>query len=189
MVSFLVFVFVTSITPGPSNLFILNSTKAYGIAGAMKFISGILLGFSFLAVISIICLLVFDSFILKIEALLKYFGFLYLLYLAYKTYASTRKEEKEKVYFSFKSGFLLQILNMKSLLFFITLLGVFILPIANMKFMIFIYMFLTVLIGWLCLFFGGVAGNYLKSFLQKYDFQFKIVMSLLLLYSAISIFL
>ncbi|RIN09141.1 LysE family translocator, partial [Staphylococcus shinii] len=42
MTGFLIYVFVTSITPGPSNLFILNSSKEYGLSGAKKFICGVL---------------------------------------------------------------------------------------------------------------------------------------------------
>lgn len=189
MSAFLIYVFVTSITPGPSNLFILNSTKEYGLSGAKRFITGVLAGFLFLAIISIICLFTLEELIMKIESFLKIFGFLYLIYLAYKTYTSTKRSVNNEAYSSFKSGFLLQILNMKSLLFFITLLGAFIIPIADMKIATYIYMTITVIIGWACLIIWGVLGYYLKEFLNKYNYIFKIVMSLLLLYSALSIFI
>ncbi|WP_369473776.1 LysE family translocator [Staphylococcus equorum] len=76
---------------------------------------------------------------MKTESFLKIFGFLYLIYLAYKTYTSTKRSVNNEAYSSFKSGFLFQILNMKSLLFFITLLGAFIIPIADMKIATYIY--------------------------------------------------
>lgn len=50
-------------------------------------------------------------------------------------------------------------------------------------------MTITVIIGWACLIIWGVLGYYLKEFLNKYNYIFKIVMSLLLLYSALSIFI
>ncbi|WP_436951106.1 LysE family translocator [Staphylococcus shinii] len=189
MTGFLIYVFVTSITPGPSNLFILNSSKEYGLSGAKKFICGVLAGFLFLAIISIIFLFTLEELIMKIETFLKIFGFLYLIYLACKTYASTKTSINNETYLSFKSGFLLQILNMKSLLFFVTLLGAFILPISNMKITVYIYMAITVIIGWACLLIWGILGNYLKEFLNRHNYIFKVIMSLLLLYSALNIFL
>lgn len=189
MTAFLIYVFVTSITPGPSNLYILDSSKTYGIKGAKKFITGVLIGFLFLAVISVLILFKFENVIIKIELLLKYLGFIYLIYLVYKTYRSTKKDINNKAYETFKAGFLLQVLNMKSLLFFITLMGAFILPIANENATLSLYMIMTVVIGWLCLLAWGFLGSFLKSYIEHYDRPFKIVMSLLLLYSAISIFL
>lgn len=97
--------------------------------------------------------------------------------------------DESKAYHTFKSGFLIQILNMKSLLFFITLLGDFIMQIADNIVWTSIYMVITVLIGWLCLLIWGFAGSFLKDLLNKYDLAFRIIMSLLLVYSAISIFL
>lgn len=53
----------------------------------------------------------------------------------------------------------MQLLNVKSLLFFITLLGAFILPVANDYYMIFLYMLITVLIGWSALLIWGIIGD------------------------------
>ena len=190
MTAFLIYVFVTSITPGPSNLYILDSAKAYGIKGAKQFIWGILTGFLFLAVLALCLLFVFENMIMKIEVILQYLGFIYLIYLAYKTYQSSKENMNKHTYQSFKSGFLLQVLNMKSLLFFTTLIGAFILPIANDSTILYLYMIITVFIGWICLLAWGFLGSYLKNYIEQFDRPFKIVMSLLLLlYSAISIFL
>lgn len=154
MSAFLIYVFVTSITPGPSNIFIMNSTKKHGLLGAKKFILGILAGFLFLAILAFICLYLFEEYIEAVEQTLKIFGFVYLLYLSYKTFNASKYDEIGDVYSTFKAGFLLQILNMKTLLFYITLLGVFIIPNSNNK--TFIYMLLTIIIGWACLIVWGV---------------------------------
>lgn len=108
------------------------------------------------------------------------------MYLSYKTFTASKNDEIGDVYSTFKAGFLLQILNMKTLLFYITLLGVFIIPNSNNK--PFIYMVLTIIIGWACLIVWGVLGHYLKRYLNKYHYIFNTVMSLLILYSALSIF-
>ncbi|QYG30773.1 LysE family translocator [Mammaliicoccus sciuri] len=186
MSAFLIYVFVTSITPGPSNIFIMNSTKKHGLLGAKKFILGILAVFLFLAILASICLYLFDEYIEAVEQTLKIFGFIYLLYLSYKTFTASKNDEIGDVFSTFKAGFLLQILNMKTLLFYITLLGVFIIPNSNYK--PFVYMVLTIIIGWTCLIVWGVLGHYLKRYLNKYHYIFNTVMSLLILYSAFSIF-
>ena len=98
-------------------------------------------------------------------------------------------EDESKAYQSFKSVFLIQIFNMKSLLIFITPLGAFIMQIADDLVTTIIYMAITVIVGWLYLLIWGFAGSFLKDLLNKYDLPFRIVMSLLLVYSAISIFL
>ncbi|MFQ3838386.1 LysE family translocator [Staphylococcus pseudoxylosus] len=189
MTSFLIYIIVTSITPGPSNLFILNSTKKYGFIGASKFILGILFSFLMLAIIAVIILFTFETSINKIEVILKYFGFVYLLYLAYKTYNSKKRNNSNDAYYTFSQGLIMQLLNVKSLLFFITLLGAFILPVANDYYMVFLYMLITVLVGWSALLIWGVIGDVLKNFLDKHSFVFNLTMSLLLVYAALSIFM
>ena len=189
MLSFLIYITVTSITPGPSNLFIMLSSKTFGIKGASRFIAGILAGFLFLACLSLVLLYTLNDLLPEIQSVLKYLGFVYLLYLAYKTFKMSVDEDESKAYQSFKSGFLIQIFNMKSLLIFITLLGAFIMQIADDLVTTIIYMAITVIVGWLYLLIWGFAGSFLKDLLNKYDLPFRIVMSLLLVYSAISIFL
>ncbi|WP_240594919.1 LysE family translocator, partial [Mammaliicoccus vitulinus] len=186
MLSFLIYIFVTSITPGPSNIFILNASKNYGIKGSKNFIAGVLTGFLFLAVISLVTLQLLKNILPQIEIYLEIFGFVYLIYLAYKIYKS-KNNTTNKTYSSFKSGFFIQILNIKTLLFFISLIGAFILAIANNQITTIFYMILTVLVGWLCLLTWGILGSVFKNFLDKYDKPVSIIMSLLLVYSAISI--
>lgn len=83
----------------------------------------------------------------------------------------------------------MQLLNVKSLLFFITLLGAFILPVANDYYMVFLYMLITVLIGWSALLIWGIIGDILKNFLDKHSLVFNLIMSLLLVYTAFSSFI
>lgn len=189
MLSFLIYVFVTSITPGPSNLFMMNATRIYGLRGGKSFITGILTGFAFLGLASYIVILLFSKRIVYIETPLKYLGFAYLIYLSFKILTSTKSKAPSKAYQSFKSGFVLQVLNMKSLLFFITLMGAFIIPSVTGSIWILIYLIISVLIGWACLLVWAFAGSMLNEWLNQHQTAFNIVMSLLLLYSAISIFI
>src|SRR5699024_11078806 len=98
-------------------------------------------------------------------------------------------EYESKAYQSFKSIFLIKIFNMKSFLILINIHCPFIMHIADDLVTTIIYMAITVIVGWLYLLIWGFAGSFLKDLLNKYDLPFRIVMSLLLVYSAISIFL
>ncbi|MCY1585457.1 LysE family translocator [Staphylococcus pettenkoferi] len=189
MLSLLIYVFVTSITPGPSNLFMMNATRIYGFRDGKNFIFGILSGFVFLGLISYIAVLLFSNYIQYIETPLKYLGFIYLLYLSYKILTSNNGKTTSKAYKSFKSGFILQVLNMKSLLFFITLVGAFIIPMATDSTWVLIDLIISVFIGWACLLIWAFAGSVLNEWLTRHQTAFNIVMALLILYSAISIFI
>lgn len=189
MLSFLIYITVTSITPGPSNLFIMLSAKTFGLKGARHFVGGILAGFLFLALLSVVVLYTLNDFIPEIQVALKYVGFIYLLYLAYKTLTMSMDSNERTAYSSFKSGFFIQIFNMKSLLFFITLLGAFIMQIADNFGAPLVYMGITVAVGWACLLIWGFSGSFLKNLLTRYDLVFRIIMTLLLIYSAVSIFI
>ncbi len=111
-----------------------------------------------------------------------------MIYLSYKILTSTNKKTTSKVYQNFINGFMIQVLNMKSLLFFITLMGAFIIPSATSKIWILIYLIISVLIGWVCLLVWALTGSMFNDWLNRHQTTFNIVMSLLLLYSAFSIF-
>ena len=80
MLSFLIYITVTSITPGPSNLFIMLSSKTFGIKGASRFIAGILAGFLFLACLSLVLLYTLNDLLPEIQSVLKY-SVLYTYYI------------------------------------------------------------------------------------------------------------
>lgn len=48
--AFLSYIIITSVTPGPSNLLMMNEARRYGFKGAWKFNSGILTGFALLGI-------------------------------------------------------------------------------------------------------------------------------------------
>lgn len=52
IIAFLSYVIITSITPGPSNILMMNEARKHGIGGAWRFSSGILLGFAVLGMMS-----------------------------------------------------------------------------------------------------------------------------------------
>lgn len=90
---------------------------------------------------------------------------------------------------SFLSGFIFQIINIKSILFFLTVMSAFILPFNDSIKSIILYLTLTIFLGWLALLLWSAFGSMLKNFLARHDKAFRIIMIGLLIYSAVAIFL
>ncbi|MFC4560020.1 hypothetical protein ACFO3D_17810 [Virgibacillus kekensis] len=99
------------------------------------------------------------------------------------------KKNSEKVQSSFLAGFFFQMINVKSTLFFLTVMSAFILPFNSSTKSIIPYLAITIFLGWLALLLWSGFGSFFNKFFVKHDKSFRLIMSLLLVYSAVSIFL
>jgi cysteine/O-acetylserine efflux protein len=188
--AFLSYVIITSITPGPSNILMMNEARRFGFLGSRRFISGILAGFAVLGMMSGVFTTGLYNLIPVIEPYFKFAGAIYLLYLAWQVgLSNSSKENFRDVQSSFLSGFIFQIINVKSILFFLTVMSAFILPFNDSLKFVVIYLALTIFLGWLALLLWSGFGSLFKPFFAKHEKSFRIIMCLLLVYSAITIFL
>ncbi|WP_077324233.1 LysE family translocator [Virgibacillus siamensis] len=190
ILAFLSYVIITSITPGPSNILMLNEAQRFGFMGAWRFSGGILIGFAVLGIASGVFTTGLYNWIPVLEPYFKIAGAAYLFYLAWQV--GIRKSSKRNsidLESSFLAGFTIQIINIKSILFFLTVMSAFILPFNNSIKSIIFYLTLTILLGWSALLLWSGFGSILKNFLAKHDKAFRIIMSGLLVYSAVTIFL
>ena len=126
LLSFVLTTLILSISPGPDNIFVLVQSivngKKYGLATVFGLMSGCIIHTTLVA---------FGvSTIIKenpsIFFIIKLFGALYLLYLAYKVYKSdaeitfsTSNVEKKSTIELFKTGFWMNVLNPKVTIFFL----------------------------------------------------------------------
>lgn len=97
LVGVAVFGFVTSVTPGPNNTFLLTSGMNFGWRRSIAYINGIMAGL--LLMIASMYLGIgqlFKTYPL-IQQILKYVGFAYILYMAYSIIRSTFKHKHETV--------------------------------------------------------------------------------------------
>ncbi|WP_270181033.1 LysE family translocator [Alkalihalobacillus sp. CinArs1] len=188
MLAFLSYVIITSITPGPSNILMMNEARRFGFTGAWQFNSGIMTGFAVLGVVSALFTAGLYNWIPIVEPYFKLAGAVYLLYLAWQVSLSNKqKKDTEEVHSSFLSGFIFQVINIKSILFFLTVMSAFILPFHHSLFSIVFYLMITIFLGWLALLVWSAFGSILKTFLAKHDRAFRMIMGGLLIYSAVSI--
>jgi cysteine/O-acetylserine efflux protein len=190
IVAFLSYVILTSITPGPSNILMMNEARRFGFVGSWRFISGILAGFAILGILSGVFTSGLYTLIPVIEPYFKMAGAAYLLYLAWQVGIATSSEKSASVVqSSFISGFIFQMINVKSILFFLTVMSAFILPFHQSVTSIIFYTTITIVLGWLALLLWSGFGSIFKDFFAKYDKSFRLIMSLLLIYSSVTIFL
>ncbi|WP_127539962.1 LysE family translocator [Paenibacillus illinoisensis] len=191
ILAFLSYVIITSITPGPSNILMMNESRRFGFVGSWKFNSGILLGFAVLGLISGLFTTILYDWIPIAEPYLKLAGAAYLLYIAWQIGFQNKNPSKSSnsTQSSLLTGFLVQILNVKSILFFLTVMSAFILPFNHNYKSVALYLAIAILLGWLALLLWSGFGSLFKEVFSKHDKPFRIIMVLLLIYSAISIFI
>ncbi|WP_025743628.1 LysE family translocator [Aquimarina pacifica] len=117
-------------SPGPDNIFVLTQSVAHGKKYGLTIVSGLMTG---CLIHTTFVALGFSAIISQSELLffiIKLFGVLYLLFLAYKVLRSQsaielsdekkqKKKKKKKLWELFKQGFIMNVLNPKVSIFFL----------------------------------------------------------------------
>lgn len=189
LLSFLLYVFVTTFTPGPNNIMAMLSANKYGFKKTIKFCLGVGTGFFVIMLLCSYFNLLLKTTIPKIEFIMTILGSIYLLYLAFKILYSKNNDKKsdDQKNYSFFTGMLLQFINPKVILYGITAISTFIIPFYSSNFSLIFYSLFLAFIGFVGTVCWGVFGSLFQMFLTKYRSQFNVVMALLLFYSAVSI--
>ncbi len=125
LISFVGASMLLTIMPGPDIIYVLvqsvTNGKKYGIATSLGLVSGIIIHTSLVA-FGVSAIIKQSE---NIYFLIKLFGALYLLYLAYQSYKSQEevlldaKAEKNSLLKLFKQGFIMNVLNPKVSIFFL----------------------------------------------------------------------
>lgn len=128
--SFLTYCFVLCITPGPANLCILSTALRFGRQAALRQWRGLFTGYFIVAMLSVLISYFLGSALHQYTALLTWVGAAYLLWLAWHTFRSSglAPDEKEAAAPGFVTGMLVNLTNVKVILFCLTALSTFVLP-------------------------------------------------------------
>jgi len=129
----LLFVFVTTYTPGPNNIVAGSMGALYGYRRTAPFLLGIASGF--LVVMLVCCSLTtaMSSYLSQVARFVKYIGAGYILWLAYSVYRSSSlidKPEQAKP-LRYRDGLLLQFVNPKAAFYGLTVSSVFLMPVLD----------------------------------------------------------
>jgi threonine/homoserine/homoserine lactone efflux protein len=118
-------------------------------------------------------------------------GAVYILWLAWKTYKSSPhgSNEDEKHTNTFLSGLLLQFVNPKVILYGITTVSTFIVPYYRSLFTLAVFSAILAFVGFTSTICWALFGSIFQKLLVKNDKAVNIIMAMLLIYCAVSLFL
>ncbi|PFM60784.1 lysine transporter LysE [Bacillus cereus] len=187
--SFLLFVFISSFTPGPNNFLAMTYANQHGLKQSIKFCLGVAFGFFIITSLCSFFNIILINILPIIEFPLKILGVAYMLYLAFKiltskSNAETNSKSNKNL---FLVGIMLQFVNPKGILFGLTVVSTFILPYYNSYSS---YLFFSLFLGFVGLmstFSWCLFGSIFQKNLLRHYKLFNIIMAILLVLSAISI--
>lgn len=188
VISFLAFVFLSGITPGPANLTSLATSMQYGRKTALRQWTGLISGCTFDAMASVVIVYFLGTALNDYVKWLAFAGVAYLLWMAFTmlraNYSEGQKEIKEP---GFWRGFFLQLTNVKVLLTCITSLSSYILPVSRKFPVILIFGFCLSVIQPCCNLVWLFTGAALQKFFVRHQKVINIVMAAALAACAVSL--
>lgn len=185
--SFLIYCIIVTVTPGPTNIVILSTVHNFGTKKAMEYTYGATIAFGLLLAISAMLNTVLIAVMPEILHIMQIIGCLYIVYLAYQIYKMDTSKSTAKQTATFMSGFLMQFVNPKVVLFTMTVIPSFVMPYYTALSKLGIFVVCITIIGFLAFVTWILFGTIFKEFLQKYQKTVNIIMALFLVYSAIMI--
>jgi len=185
---FLVYVAVTTFTPGPNNIMSMTHGMHYGYRRILLFLFGIAIGFFIIMLDSGQMNVMLTGWLPFLEKWFKIFGAFYMFYLAFHVVRSQPLEikEGEKSEATFSAGFSMQFLNIKVILYGITVYSLFIVHSYHGPIMIGLFALLLALVGFIATSCWGLGGNLFQKTIRKNYRWFNFVMAGLLIYTAIA---
>lgn len=182
--SFLFYCIIITFTPGPTNIVILSTAHNLGTKKAMQFTYGATIAFGLLLFISAVLNTVLLTILPKILIVMKILGSCYMFYLAYQIYIMDTSKPTVHQSGTFMSGFLMQFLNPKVVLFTMTVIPSFILPFYISKPAVTAGVIVITVIGFMAFTTWVLFGTIFKKFLLRYNKAANVIMALFLAYSA-----
>ncbi|SFM28868.1 LysE family translocator [Pelosinus propionicus] len=183
--SFLLYCVIMTFTPGPTNVVILSTVQGFGIKKAMEYSYGATIAFGALLAISATLNTILVAVIPKILIVMQTIGTLYILYLAYQIYKMDTAGSTEEHVATFRSGFIMQFINPKVVLFTMTVIPSFVMPYYAEPHLLALFVAMITAIGFLAFVTWVIFGAMFKELLLKYQKLVNVSMSLFLIYSAI----
>jgi len=187
---FLSYAFVVSFTPGPNNIMSLYNASQKGFKKNLAFCLGVSSGFFILMSLCSFFNFWLQSSLPTIQPYMKFVGASYMLYLAYKIFKSkppTENGDHQDSIINFQTGFMMQFVNPKAILFGITIVSTFIMPYFTAWYILLIFACFLALVALMSTSSWALFGSMFTKLLSKYHKPFNVAMSGLLVYTAISI--
>lgn len=187
--NFLTYAIVTAITPGPNNIMSMSNASRLGLKKALPFNLGVFCGFSIVMLLCTLFCSLLASILPKIKTPMLLLGAAYMLYLAWHTYKSSPDISENSTKTGFLAGLTLQFVNVKIIIYGIVSMEVYIFPFfADKPAVLVLFAMLLAAIGASANLLWSLFGSAFKILFSKYAKTTNLVMALLLVYCAISLF-
>jgi threonine/homoserine/homoserine lactone efflux protein len=188
LIPFITYVVVTTFTPGPNNLLSMSNAMHAGYRKTLKFLVGITTGF---LVVMLLCgLLNFALLSLapRVKIWLNILGAAYMVYLAIHIMLSKPDEGEQASdrMNTFRAGFILQFLNLKGILYGVTVFSNFIVPAYSDPRQVALFAPLLAVVAFVAISCWALGGDIFRKTLNRYYRAANIFMGLLLIYTAIA---
>ncbi len=190
------FALIAIYTPGPANITSTSLGVRYGIRGSANFLYGSGIGFTFTSLLGGLFSNLLLTIIPSMESVMRLVGGAYILYLAYKMlkvdYSFSYDSEVNtpgSQEFGFKYGFVIQLLNAKSIIFIITLYTTFLNPLTGKPLLVFLSAIALGIVGIGANFLWASLGAVISSFLRQERIKkvVNLIFALLLVYTAVKL--
>lgn len=187
---FLIYCFVTAYTPGANNLLSMSNAARLGFRKSFRFNLGITVGFLIVMSVCTIFSSTLFSALPRVKIFMQVLGAAYMLYLAWKVWKTSSDFEVEKGKESgFLAGMILQFMNPKIYIYAITAMSLYILPVFHSTTALICFTLILTVIGASGSYVWALFGSAFCKFFTKHTKAVNLVMALLLVYCALSLFL
>jgi threonine/homoserine/homoserine lactone efflux protein len=176
-------------TPGPNNIMSMNNAKNAGFRRGIIFSLGISAGIFLVMILCLLFSTVLYTVVPKIQLPMKILGAAYMVFLIIKTLVPAKEHEIKNSNGSFLMGALLQFINPKIMIYGITAMSSFILPFYKEIPVLLLFAFLLSFMGFTATICWALFGSLFSLLFSKHEKLLNIIMAVLLLYCAISLFL
>lgn len=185
--SFLLYCFISAITPGPANLCSLASAVKYGRKQALHQWRGIFFGFGVVAFAASLAVWFLGTVLHQWLNILSLIGAGYIFWLAWQIAQSSGTKAEAGVRCNFYTGMLVQLTNPKIMIFCVTALTTYVLPYAENYWELLSIAVLLPFTGPIANLVWLFSGSMLQRFFQNYQRTINNVMAMLLVLCAVSI--
>lgn len=189
IVNFLIYLWVTAITPGPNNIMSMNFGTRLGFKKSLPFNLGVFASVLLLSFIASFLGQAIFTYLPGIKNIIKWIGIAYLLWLAYHTFVAGPINSSENFEgATFTRGAILQFINVKVILYCITSMSTFVLPYESNPLVISLWALLMAILAFVSTCIWSAFGSIFRTLFSDHYRLVNTIMALLLVYCAWSLY-
>ena len=188
IIPLLTYIFVVSFTPGPNNIMSMTNGMRYGYRNILRFIGGILCGFAIITLSAGMLNLFMANLIPASGKWLNILAAVYMFYLAFRILRSGPMDDGREGSSTnrFWFGFTMQFMNVKAILFAISVFSLFVSDFSKDFLMVVLFALFLVFVTFMGTSLWALGGTLFRSLAQKHYKVFNGIMGGLLIYTGIA---